>query len=84
MPTKDTPTPNIEVKGDGLHRFTFTLREGPGITLDRFVIHDIEGKMVAEIQAEDAPPLPILPDEVFLCGGGADNPVDAQALNARH
>ncbi len=57
-PTKDTPTPNIEVKDDGLHRFTFTLREGPGIMLDRFVIQDLEGEVVAEIQAEDAPPLP--------------------------
>jgi len=57
-PTKDTPTPNIEVKGDGPHRFTFTLREGPGVMLDRFTIHNLEGEMVAEVQAEDAPPLP--------------------------
>ena len=57
-PTKDTPTPNITIKTDGLHRFTFSLREGPGIVLDRFLIHDANADLVAEIQAEDAPPIP--------------------------
>ncbi len=56
--SKDTPTPNIEVLTDGLHRFNFTLREGPGVMLDRFVIQDMSGKVVKEIEAEDAPPLP--------------------------
>ncbi len=65
-PTKDTPTPNITVNTDGLHRFTFTLREGPGVVLDRFLIHDANGKLVAEIQAEDAPPIP--EDEVKEAG----------------
>lgn len=56
--TKDTPTPNVEVKSDGLHVLSFTLREGPGAELDRFVVHNQAGEIVAEIEAENAPPLP--------------------------
>ena len=56
--TKDTPTPNIEVPTDGLHRITITLREGPGPMLDRILIRDAQGKAVADLQAEEAPPVP--------------------------
>ncbi len=56
--TKDTPTPNIQIAEDGKHRLTITLREGPGVMLDRMVLRDEAGETVAEIEAEEAPPLP--------------------------
>ncbi len=56
--TKDAPTPNIEVPTDGLHRVTIALREGPGPMLDRILIRDAQGKEVANLEAEDAPPVP--------------------------
>lgn len=56
--TKDTLTPNIEVATDGVHRITISLREGSGPLLHRILIRAADGKVVADIQAEDAPPLP--------------------------
>lgn len=55
---KDAPTPNIEIAQDGLHRLTITLREGPGPVLDRFVVRNEAGEVMAEVEAEDAPPVP--------------------------
>ncbi len=57
-PEKDAPTPNVTITGDGTHVLSFTLREGPGIMMDRFTIHSADGRLVAEIEAEQAPPLP--------------------------
>lgn len=57
-PEKDTPTPNVTIAGDGMHILSFTLREGPGIMLDRFTIQSADGTLVAEVQAEEAPPVP--------------------------
>ncbi|MFO7946272.1 MAG: carbohydrate binding domain-containing protein [Armatimonadota bacterium] len=56
--TKDTPTPNIEVTGEGPHRLTITLREGPGVVLDRFMLRDQQGNVVADYDTEDAPEVP--------------------------
>ncbi|MEA3403513.1 MAG: VCBS repeat-containing protein [Armatimonadota bacterium] len=56
--TKDEPTPNIEIAEAGAHRVTITLREGPGPMLDRILVRDAEGTVVAEVEAEEAPPLP--------------------------
>lgn len=55
---KDTPTPNVELAGAGPHRVTVTLRENPGVMLDRMLFRNAEGETVLELQAEDAPPLP--------------------------
>ncbi len=55
---KDTPTPNVSVEEDGVHRITITLRENPGPMLDRIVVRDPEGTVVVEVEAEDASPLP--------------------------
>lgn len=57
-PEKDTPTPNVTIAGDGVHILSFTLREGPGIMLDRFTIHSADGAPIGEVQAEEAPPVP--------------------------
>jgi len=56
--TKDAPTPTIEVAEGGPHRITVTPREGAGVLLDRIMLRDEAGKVVAEIEAEDAPPVP--------------------------
>ncbi|MFP3904056.1 MAG: FG-GAP repeat domain-containing protein [Armatimonadota bacterium] len=56
--TKDTPTPNIEVTGEGPHRLTITLREGPGVVLDYLMLRDEQGNVVADYDAEDAPEVP--------------------------
>ncbi|MBM3476864.1 MAG: hypothetical protein FJX75_26625 [Armatimonadetes bacterium] len=53
--TKDTPTPNITLAAGGRHRVTISLRENPGVMLDRVTFHDLQGKLVAEVQAESAP-----------------------------
>ncbi|MGD9495309.1 MAG: hypothetical protein AB7Y46_03255 [Armatimonadota bacterium] len=55
---KDTPTPNIQIAEAGAHRITITLREGPGVMLDRMVLRDAAGNVVAEVEAESAPPVP--------------------------
>lgn len=55
---KDTPTPNITIEEAGLHRITISMRESPSPLLDRIVIRDGQGNTVAEIEAEEAPPLP--------------------------
>lgn len=52
------PTPNIEIAGQGPHRLTVTLREGPGPVLDRMVFRNAQGQEVLVIEAENAPPLP--------------------------
>jgi outer membrane protein assembly factor BamB len=57
-PTKDTPTPNISVAQDGFHRFRLTLRENPGVMLQRVLIRDAAGKTVSDFGADQAPPLP--------------------------
>jgi hypothetical protein len=56
--TKDTPTPNVVLTKGGTHRFTLTLRENPGVLLDRIVIADRKGTEVAAFEAEDAPEIP--------------------------
>jgi hypothetical protein len=53
--TKDTPTPNITLAKGGRHRITISLRENPGVMLDRVTFHDMKGKLIAEVQAESAP-----------------------------
>lgn len=60
--TKHTPTPNITIPDSGRHRITISLRENAGVMLDRITFHDAEGKLVREVQAESAPPLP--PEEL--------------------
>jgi len=54
--TKGVPTPNIKLDANGPHRLRVALREGLGPLLDRFVVTDPAGKVVAEVEAEDAPP----------------------------
>ncbi len=56
--TKDTPTPNVRIKQDGMHRFTITLREAPGPLLDRIMLRKTTGEEVWAAEAEDAPPIP--------------------------
>ncbi|MGI5816870.1 MAG: carbohydrate binding domain-containing protein [Armatimonadota bacterium] len=54
----ETPTPNITIEEDGLHRVTVSMRENPAPMLDRIVVRTPGGEVVAEVEAEDAPPLP--------------------------
>ncbi|MFO7948229.1 MAG: hypothetical protein R6V19_15615, partial [Armatimonadota bacterium] len=56
--TKKEPTPSVETEHNGLQKVSITLREGPGPILDRFVFKNEEGEVVAEVEAENAPPLP--------------------------
>ncbi len=56
--TKESPTPNITVEEDGMHRFTITLREKPGVMLDRIEMRDTQGNLVHTIEAEAPPPVP--------------------------
>ncbi|MBM3499075.1 MAG: hypothetical protein FJX74_10445, partial [Armatimonadetes bacterium] len=62
--TKDTPTPNITLTKGGRHRITISLRENPGVLLDRVTFHDTQGNLAAEVQAESAPEF--APDEIDL------------------
>ncbi len=55
---KDQPTPNIVIDEAGEHRITITLREGPGVLLDRIMVRDEQGNEIASVEAEEAPPLP--------------------------
>ncbi|MFQ6099002.1 MAG: hypothetical protein ACE5O2_14830, partial [Armatimonadota bacterium] len=56
--TKDKPTPNVRIGKSGFHRFTVTLRENPGVMLDRIVLADKNGEVVADMEAEEAPEIP--------------------------
>lgn len=56
--TKESPTPNISIAEGGMHRFTITLREGPGVMLDRVEIRDTAGTLRHTIEAEQSPPVP--------------------------
>lgn len=56
--TKETPTPGFTLERGGFHRLTLTLRENPGVLLDRLVLTTAEGQEVAAFEAEEAPELP--------------------------
>ncbi|MGQ9732029.1 MAG: FG-GAP repeat domain-containing protein [Candidatus Zipacnadales bacterium] len=62
--TKDTSRPKICLAKGGRHRITITLRENPGVLLDRIVFQTAEGGTVAEVEAE-APPQ-FVPQELDL------------------
>lgn len=55
--TKDSATPTLTVARDGQHVVRVTLRENPGVLLSRILVQDAAGKVVADIDPTNAPPL---------------------------
>ena len=69
--TKDTRTPNVTIARDGTHLFRVTLRENPGLVLQKVTIATPDGKEIKTIDAWNPPPLPKeqfqpAPDKRFL------------------
>lgn len=72
--TKDTKTPNVTIKKDGTHAFRISLRENPGIVLQKIVIAAADGKELKMIEAWNPPALPqnmvkAAPDARFFIKG---------------
>jgi len=85
---KSGPMPTVTVQGDGPHVVQITLRESPGVFLDRVELIDEAGNVAAAVEAEateDAAdsPIPELPDKVFHLRGSGHSRV-AQSTRINH
>ncbi len=86
---KSGSMPRIEIERGGTHLVKVTLREKPGVYLDRVEFVSVEDEeVVAAIEAEDAPdaeqPIPDLPDRVFhIRNTGHSRMVQSTRINHR-
>lgn len=84
---KSGSAPKMTVKTDGAHLVVVTLRESPGVFLDKVEFVAADGNVVASVEAEDtseavAEALAALPDKsFFIVGDGASTMFQSTRLN---
>ena len=84
---KSGSAPKMTVATDGAHLVVVTLRESPGVFLDKVQFVGADGNIVASVEAEDtseaaAAAVAALPDKTFFIkGAGASNMFQSTRLN---